>query len=68
MYTRIYGQQQLGKYLYVAGSQPMRKIFRCKIYSHKIFSYVFLVRKYFHNEIKANYGILLKDNITVNFR
>ena len=56
MYTRICGQQQLGKCLCVAGSQPTRKNFRCKIYPHKIFLYVFLVRKYFHNEIKANYG------------
>ena len=57
MYTRICGQQQLGKYLCVAGSQPTRKNFCCKIYSRKIFSFVFLVRKYFHNKIKANYGI-----------
>ena len=56
-YTRICGQQQLGKCLCVAGSQPTRKNFRCKISSRKIFSYVFLVQKYFHNEIKANYGI-----------
>ena len=54
MYTMICGQQQLGKYLCVEGSQPTRKI-----YSRKIFSYVFLVRKNFHNEIKANYGTLL---------
>ena len=60
MYTRICGQQQLGKCLCVAGSQPTRKNFRCKIYSCKIFSYVFLVRKYFHNKIKANYGISRK--------
>ena len=58
MYTRICGQQQLGKCLCVAGSQPTRKNFRCKIYSRKIFPYVFLVRKYFHNEIKAKYGII----------
>ena len=58
MYTRICGQQQqLGKWLCVAGSQPTWKNFCCKIYSRKIFSYVFLVRKYFHNEIKANYGM-----------
>ena len=31
-YTRIYGQQQLGKYLRVAGSQPTWKKFRCKNY------------------------------------
>ena len=34
------------------------KIFHVKFYFVvKVFSYVFLVRKYFHNEIKANYGI-----------
>ena len=26
------------------------------LYSHKIFSYIFFVQKYFYNEIKANYG------------
>ena len=31
-------------------------MFVVKLYSRKIFSYVFFVRKYFHNEIKANYG------------
>ena len=31
-YTRIHGQQQLGKCLCVAGSQPMRKNSRCKIF------------------------------------
>ena len=41
----------------VAVSQLIRKNFRCKIYSRKVFLYVFLVRKYFHNEIKVNYGI-----------
>ena len=56
-YTRIYGKQQLGKCLRVAGSQPMRKNFVVKIYSRKIFSSVFFVRKYFYNEVKANYGI-----------
>ena len=55
-YTRIYGQQQLGKCWCVARSQPTRKNFRCKVYSCKIFSYVFCVRKYFCNEQKANYG------------
>ena len=54
-YTRIYGQQQLGKCLCVGGSQPTR----IKLYSRKIFSYVFFVRKYFYNEIKANYGSIL---------
>ena len=29
-----------------------------KLYSRKIFSYVFCVRKYFYNENKANYGKL----------
>ena len=56
-YTRIYGQQQLGKCWCVARSQPTRKNFRCKVYSCKIFSYVFCVRKYFCNEQKANYSI-----------
>ena len=32
-------------------------MFVVKLYSCKIFSYVFFVRKYFHNKIKANYGI-----------
>ena len=31
-------------------------MFVVKLYSRKIFLYVFFVRKYFHNEIKANYG------------
>ena len=57
MYTRIYGQQQLGKYLCVAGANQRRTIFVVKLYLRKIFSYVFFVRKYFYNEIKANYGI-----------
>ena len=35
-------------------------MFAVKLYSRKIFSYVFFVRKYFHNEIKANYGIYEK--------
>ena len=30
-YTRIHRQQQLGKCLCVAGSQPMLQIFQCKI-------------------------------------
>ena len=42
MYTRIYGQQQLGKCL-CAGSQLTRKIFFVKLYSCKIFLYVFFV-------------------------
>ena len=42
-YTRIYGQQQLGKCLCVAGSQPMSE----KLYSRKKFSYVFCIRKNF---------------------
>ena len=36
------------------------KIFVVKLYSCKIFSYVFCVRKYFCNEKKANYGMLLQ--------
>ena len=35
------------------------KIFVLKLYLCKIFSYVFCVRKYFCNEKKANYGIML---------
>ena len=34
----------------------MSEKFCCKIYSRKIFSYIFCVRKYFYNENKANYG------------
>ena len=56
-YTRIYGQQQLGKCLCVAGSQPTQKKICCKIIrSCKIFSYALFVQKYFNNKIKANYG------------
>ena len=55
-YTRIYGQQRLGKYLCVAGANQRGTIFAIKLYSHKIFSYVFFVQKYFYNKIKANYG------------
>ena len=41
-------QQQLGKcWCVVVG-----KIFVVKLYSRKIFSYVFCVRKYFYNEKK----------------
>ena len=54
-YTRIHGQQQLGKCLCVAGSQPT-KILVVKFYSRKIFSYVFFVRNFFYNKNKANYG------------
>ena len=32
------------------------KIFVVALYSRKIFSYVFCVRKYFYNENKANYS------------
>ena len=42
-YTRIHGQQQLGKCLCVAGSQ-CGKILVVKLHSLKIFSYVFFVR------------------------
>jgi len=35
----------------------VRKIFVVKLYPRKVFSYVFCVRKYFHNENKANYGM-----------
>ena len=44
-YTWKYAQQQF-----------VEKLFRCKISLHKIFLYVFCVRKYFYNENKANYG------------
>jgi len=42
----------------VCSTKPtnVRKIFVVKLYSRKIFSYVFCVRKYFYNENKANYG------------
>ena len=33
-------------------------MFVVKFYSRKIFLYYFFVRKYFHNKIKANYGML----------
>ena len=57
MYTRIYGQQQFGKCWCVAGSQPTsKKYFIVKLYSRKLFSYVFCVRKYFYNENIVNYG------------
>ena len=47
-YTRICGQQQLRMcWCVVVG-----KIFAVKLYSRKIFSYVFCVRKYFYNEKK----------------
>ena len=46
MYTRIYGQQQLGK----CWCAIIGKIFVAKLYSYKIFSYVFCVRKYFYNK------------------
>ena len=32
------------------------KIFVVKLYSRKIFSYVFCIQKYFYNKNKANYG------------
>ena len=41
-YARIYGQQQMGKCWCVIG-----KISVVKLYSHKIFSLVFCVQKYF---------------------
>ena len=63
-YTRIYGQQQLAKCWCVARSQPTRKIFVVKLYSCKIFSYVFCVRKYFCNEQKANYGSIVSNTVT----
>ena len=45
----------------VRNQQPtnVRKIFVVKLYSGKIFSYVFCVRKYFYNGNKANYGSFL---------
>ena len=49
-YTRIHGQQQLGEFWYVAGNQPMRLNFVVKLYSRKIFSYIFCVQKRFYNK------------------
>ena len=43
MYTRIHGQQQLGECLRVAGAKQSGKTFVVKVYSRKIFSYVFFV-------------------------
>ena len=34
-----------------------------KLYSRKIFSYVFCVRKYFYNENKANYGMIILKHV-----
>ena len=59
MYTRIYGQQQLGKCLCVAGSQPTRKKFRCKIiFALNIFVRFLCTKIFLYNEIKANYGTI----------
>ena len=50
----------------VARSQStLEKIFVVNYNSRKIFSYVFGVRKYFHNENKANYGISYRDGIFI---
>ena len=57
MYTWIYGQQQFGKCWYIARSQPTSDV--VKLYLRKIFSYVFCVRKYFYNENKVNYSIVI---------
>ena len=58
-YTRIYGQQRLGKCWCVARSQPTHKNFRCKIiFVEKIFVH-FLRLKIFLQRKKANYGIFL---------
>ena len=45
----------------VCSTEPINvgKIFIVKLYSRKIFSYVFSVRKYFYNENKANYSTTL---------
>ena len=43
-YTRIYGQQQLGKCLRVAGSLPTRKIFRCKIVFASFYENIFTTK------------------------
>ena len=45
----------------VCSTEPTNvgKIFVVKLYSRKIFSYVFCVRKDFYNENKANYGTYL---------
>ena len=49
----------------VCSTEPtnVRKNFHCKIYSRKIFSYVFCVRKYFYSENKANYGFFFRGNV-----
>ena len=53
-YTKIYGQQQFGKWWCVARSQPTSEtFFVVKLYSRKIFPYVFCVQKYFYNENKV---------------
>ena len=46
----------IGEVLVCSREPTNAEKFRHKIYSRKIFAYVFLVRKYFHNEIKANYS------------
>ena len=62
-YTRIYGQQQLGKCWCVARSQPTtEKIFVVK-FIHINFLDVFCVRKYFYNENEVNYGMSLCHDI-----
>ena len=54
-YTRIYRQQQLGKCLRVAGSQPTQKKFRCKNYIRvKYFRPFSLYENSFSNKIKVN--------------
>ena len=56
MYTRIYGQQQLGKCFCVAGSQPMQKNSRKIMFVETIFVR-FLCKKIIFDKNKANYGI-----------
>ena len=53
-YTRIYGQQQLF----------IVKIIAVKLYSRKIFSYVFCVRKYIYNEKKSELQYIYIYNYT----
>ena len=51
------GSSNWGSACVYQGANQRGKIFVVKLYSRKIFSYIFFVRKYFYNEIKANYGI-----------
>ena len=52
-YTSTYGRQQLGKCWCVYSREQTNVTFVVKLYSHKIFFYVFCARKYFYNEKKS---------------